>query len=98
MKNCISMIRGIPSSQLSRVRWWYREFIPFGLVFSTAILLLGCQRTGPQLPAEPASSSSQTKYSCPMHPEMVAQKAGRCPKCGMDLVAAEAAENASTPH
>ncbi len=25
------------------------------------------------------------KYSCPMHPELVADKPGRCPKCGMNL-------------
>lgn len=27
----------------------------------------------------------QVQYSCPMHPDVVAKKAGRCPKCGMDL-------------
>ncbi len=25
-------------------------------------------------------------YTCPMHPEVVRDKAGQCPKCGMDLV------------
>jgi Cu(I)/Ag(I) efflux system membrane fusion protein len=24
-------------------------------------------------------------YQCPMHPEEVSDKAGQCPKCGMDL-------------
>jgi hypothetical protein len=27
-----------------------------------------------------------TMYTCPMHPEVVKDKAGKCPKCGMDLV------------
>jgi FtsP/CotA-like multicopper oxidase with cupredoxin domain len=26
-------------------------------------------------------------YACPMHPEVVSEEAGRCPKCGMKLVA-----------
>jgi len=25
-------------------------------------------------------------YSCPMHPDVIMDKAGKCPKCGMDLV------------
>jgi len=26
------------------------------------------------------------KYTCPMHPEIVTDKPGNCPKCGMTLV------------
>lgn len=29
---------------------------------------------------------ASTVYSCPMHPEVLADDEGRCPKCGMDLV------------
>jgi uncharacterized protein YycO len=25
-------------------------------------------------------------YTCPMHPEVTSDKAGKCPKCGMDMV------------
>lgn len=26
------------------------------------------------------------KYTCPMHPEVIKNKPGKCPKCGMTLV------------
>lgn len=29
------------------------------------------------------------KYTCPMHPEVITNKPGKCPKCGMTLVKIE---------
>ncbi|MGB4344631.1 MAG: heavy metal translocating P-type ATPase [Moraxellaceae bacterium] len=37
----------------------------------------------PQAPAEPAPAG--TMYTCPMHPEIVQEGPGDCPKCGMAL-------------
>ena len=34
---------------------------------------------------KPASTDSII-YTCPMHPEVISGKPGKCPKCGMDLV------------
>jgi hypothetical protein len=32
------------------------------------------------------TDSTDTKtYTCPMHPEVISDKPGQCPKCGMDL-------------
>lgn len=33
--------------------------------------------------------TQQKKYTCPMHPEIVQDKPGSCPRCGMTLVLAE---------
>lgn len=33
----------------------------------------------------PSQKDSTTSYSCPMHPELVSDKPGRCPDCGMNL-------------
>jgi len=32
------------------------------------------------------AGGAATKYTCPMHPEVVQDKPGSCPKCGMKLV------------
>ncbi len=37
---------------------------------------------------------AKIEYVCPMHPEVVEDEPGSCPKCGMDLVAREAGESA----
>jgi len=36
----------------------------------------------------PSATQSATKqlYTCPMHPEVISDKPGKCPKCGMNLV------------
>lgn len=33
-----------------------------------------------------SNQPATTQYTCPMHPEIVSPKPGRCPKCGMVLV------------
>ena len=32
------------------------------------------------------TSADSLIYTCPMHPEIISDKTGKCPKCGMDLV------------
>ncbi len=34
----------------------------------------------------PKQKSEKVQYTCPMHPEVMMDKAGECPKCGMDLI------------
>ena len=31
------------------------------------------------------TNTAKTVYTCPMHPEVVSDKPGKCPQCGMDL-------------
>ena len=38
------------------------------------------------------------KYACPMHPEVTATKAGKCPKCGMALKPAKVGEHEGGGH
>ncbi len=41
---------------------------------------------------------TRTEYTCPMHPEIVQDEPGNCPKCGMTLVVREAAMSPHAGH
>ena len=38
-------------------------------------------------------SMANVQYTCPMHPDVISDKPGKCPKCGMDLVVKETKKN-----
>ena len=52
--------------------------VAFGLA---AFNLTGCKKS-----ETATNSNAAVKYTCPMHPEVVKDAPGNCPKCGMKLV------------
>jgi len=44
-----------------------------------------CHGEGEGPEAERPRNSGAVKYTCPMHPEIVRDEPGNCPKCGMAL-------------
>ncbi len=53
----------------------------------TALGVTGCSKSEHDHSAsEQPSTAAKTQYTCRMHPEVVQDKPGKCPKCGMDLV------------
>lgn len=38
------------------------------------------------LPPAAGVAAAGTLYTCPMHPDVVSDRPGKCPKCGMTLV------------
>lgn len=43
-------------------------------------------------------NQERTMYACPMHPEFISDKSGKCPKCGMALVKKEATKAEQSAH
>ena len=64
-----------------------------------ALTLTGLAACGGDAPT-PASSEHQAKatYACPMHPDITADSAIKCSKCGMKLVKQEAHDHSSHEH
>ncbi len=68
----------------------------------TALLLvafgsaaLACSSRGVSAP--PAETAGAAQYRCPMHPQVVQDRKGECPICGMDLVRVADAAKAGAP-
>ena len=58
------------------------------LIMAAALLLAGTANFAQETRhSKHKTVSVSTKYTCTMHPEIVRSKPGKCPKCGMALVA-----------
>lgn len=63
-------------------------------MLSGATLLAACSNNSNSDDKKDATSaitdtsgmSSEVKYTCPMHPEVISDTPGDCPKCGMKMV------------
>jgi hypothetical protein len=55
------------------------------LVILTGVFT-GFAQTGKSEPKRKTDSTFKTIYTCTMHPEVISDQPGKCPKCGMELV------------
>jgi Cu(I)/Ag(I) efflux system membrane fusion protein len=60
-----------------------RTVVPFLCSF---LLLIACTKDQTKNSHAEHASAAAEKYTCPMHPQIVQDKPGTCPVCGMDLV------------
>ena len=60
------------------------------VIITGMLVITSCSNQGNKSSAaESQITVEKVIYTCPMHPEVVSDKLGTCPKCGMDLVKKE---------
>jgi hypothetical protein len=71
-----------------------RSKIVFSLIITGALLLAGNPgNTAYSQIIHDQDTTLSIKYTCPMHPEVISDTPGKCPKCGMNLVKFEDDDN-----
>jgi len=58
----------------------------FALLLVSIVLLTACNKKTEHNNKPAHQHSENQEYTCPMHPEVIRDKPGSCPICGMDLV------------
>jgi hypothetical protein len=61
-----------------------------GLLVGERVVVEFREAKGVQTAVKVRVGEAAAQYSCPMHPEVVSDRAGKCPKCGMNLTRKEA--------
>ncbi len=58
----------------------------FVILTVSGMLAFAACNNAPKTEQKQTEQTKKAEYTCPMHPEIVQDKPGKCPKCGMDLI------------
>lgn len=59
-----------------------KAILKLNMCFALVLAMVACRQKGEQA----QNTVAAEKYTCPMHPQVIQDKPGTCPICGMDLV------------
>ncbi|MBW6500339.1 MAG: hypothetical protein K0B05_03000 [Bacteroidales bacterium] len=63
-----------------------KNLLVMSFVLFAAFIFSSCGQSPTKEKAASEKEIAKVQYTCPMHPEVIIDKPGSCPICGMDLV------------
>ena len=63
-----------------------KNLLIMSFVLFSAFIAGSCGQSPAKDKAATKKEVVKVQYTCPMHPEVISDKPGNCPKCGMALV------------
>jgi len=98
-KSALTPAIATPTPPRKMLRWWFDRLWTPAMVFAAGILVIVAMGIAQRIgwisagggEATTVSPSGNQVFTCPMHPQIRQPNPGRCPICGMALVAATGA-------
>jgi Cu(I)/Ag(I) efflux system membrane fusion protein len=63
-----------------------KNLLIIGFVLLSGLMFNSCGNSSSKEKQTTTKEVAKVQYTCPMHSEVVSDKPGNCPKCGMALV------------